>query len=177
VTNSTLDLRPMVEGLSQVLRETLNADGISLTLLSPERNLARALVIDRDEPLMDTDQDLARIDEETLAGWIVRHSRALRLDDIEQAANAQPDLRPMFLGPNGDRARREVGSACAHGAGRERQIRPCAARTRAYRCPCSWPVGSWQIDNSLIFIEGGALGRKVSCPGKRRGSDAHKYFR
>ena len=43
VTNSTLDLRPMVEGLSQVLREALDADGISLTLLSPERNLARAL--------------------------------------------------------------------------------------------------------------------------------------
>ena len=109
VTNSTLDLRPMVEGLSQVLLEALNADGISLTLLSPERNLARALVIDRDEPLMDTDQDLARLDEETLAGWIVRHSRALRLDDIEQAASAQPDLRPMFLGPNADRARSYLG--------------------------------------------------------------------
>ena len=27
VTNSTLDLRPMVEGLSQVLREALDADG------------------------------------------------------------------------------------------------------------------------------------------------------
>ncbi|MEO7913103.1 MAG: GAF domain-containing protein, partial [Roseiflexaceae bacterium] len=109
VTNSTLDLRPMVEGLSQVLREALDADGISLTLLIPERNLARALVIDRDEPLMDTDQDLARIDEGTLTGWIVRHSRALRLDDIEQAASTQPALRPMFLGPNAARARSYLG--------------------------------------------------------------------
>jgi len=109
VTNSTLDLRPMVEGLSQVLREALDADGISLTLLSPERNRARALVIDRDEPLMDTDQDLARIDEGMLSGWILSHSRALRLDDIELAASTQPDLRPMFLGPNADRARSYLG--------------------------------------------------------------------
>jgi GAF domain-containing protein len=109
VTNSTLDLRPMVEGLSQVLREALDADGISLTLLSPERNRARVLVLDRDEPLVDGEHDLARIDEETLAGWIARHSRALRLDDIEQAASAQPDLRPMFLGPNADRARSYLG--------------------------------------------------------------------
>ncbi|HEU5098120.1 MAG TPA: GAF domain-containing protein, partial [Roseiflexaceae bacterium] len=109
VTNSTLDLRPMVEGLSQVLREALDADGISLTLISPERNRARVLVVDRDAPLVDSEQDLARIDEETLRSWIARHSRALRLDDIEQAASAQPDLRPLFLGPNAERARSYLG--------------------------------------------------------------------
>ena len=46
--------------------------------VNPERNLARALVMDRDAPLMDTDQDLARIDKGVLGRGIVRHSRALR---------------------------------------------------------------------------------------------------
>ncbi len=39
----------------------------------------------------------------------MRHSRALRLDDIEQDASTQPDLRPIFLGPNADHARSYLG--------------------------------------------------------------------
>ncbi|HEX9371912.1 MAG TPA: GAF domain-containing protein, partial [Roseiflexaceae bacterium] len=109
VTNSTLDLRPMVEGLHQVLREALDADGISLTLLNRERGAVRVLVVDRDEALLDIEEDLTRISTGTLAGWIVRNSRPLRLDDIEQATSGYSDLRPVLGVPTDDRVRSYLG--------------------------------------------------------------------
>jgi GAF domain-containing protein len=109
VTNSTLDLRPMVEGLNQVLREALNADGISMTLIHRERGTVRMLLIDRDQPLFDVEEELAQVSAQTLAGWIVRHSRPLRLGDIDAATATSEDMRPLFVGSSDDHVRSYLG--------------------------------------------------------------------
>jgi GAF domain-containing protein len=99
VTGSTLDLRPMAQGIYEVLHEILAADGISLTLFNRPRNLAHLLVIDRAEVILDADQELgSELDSGTLAGWIVRNNETLRIDDIEQALTTYDDLQAMFVG-------------------------------------------------------------------------------
>jgi len=109
VTNSTLDLRPMTEGLHQVLREALAADGTSLTLLNHDRGVARVLVIERGEALLDKEEDIAQMSTGTLAGWIIRNSRKLRLDDIDEAAKSNSDLQPLFIGSNDRHAKSYLG--------------------------------------------------------------------
>jgi GAF domain-containing protein len=109
VTNSTLDLRPMVEGLHQVLREALAADSTSLTLLNYDRGTTRVLVVERGEALLDKEEDIAQISTGTLAGWIIRNSRTLRLDNIDEAVEHNPDLQPLFIGPPEQRASSYLG--------------------------------------------------------------------
>ncbi|MBK9942273.1 MAG: GAF domain-containing protein [Kouleothrix sp.] len=109
VTSSTLDLHPMVAGLHQVLNEALDADSTSLTLLDHERGVARTLVFDRGIALLDSEQDATQISAETLAGWVVRNSRPLRLGDIEAATQRDSELHPLFLGPEDDRVRAYLG--------------------------------------------------------------------
>ena len=110
VTSSTLELRPMVEGLNHVLREVLAADSVGLTLFNRERNMARLLLIDRGEVLLDAERELSlELNEGTLAGWIVRNSKPLRLNNIEQATAVYEDIRPMFFGDVQDRVRSYLG--------------------------------------------------------------------
>jgi GAF domain-containing protein len=99
VTGSTLQLRPMGEGIYGVLHKMLAADGISLALFNRERHLANLLVIDHAEVVLDETRDLTPdLDTATMAGWIVRNNQPLLLDDIEQAQTNYTDLQPMFIG-------------------------------------------------------------------------------
>lgn len=110
VTSSTLDLRPMVEGLNYVVREVLAAESVSLTLFDHKRNLARLLLIDRDAIVLDTERELSpELTSGTLAGWIVNNSRPLRLDDIEETVLRFPDIQPMFVGDDQDRVQSYLG--------------------------------------------------------------------
>jgi len=109
VTNSTLDLRPMVGGLHEVLHETLGADSTSLTLIDHERGIARALVFDRGVVTLDSEDDIAQISTGTLAGWIIRNSQILHLDDIEAATAENQQLHPLFLSSPDDRVRSYLG--------------------------------------------------------------------
>ncbi|MFL5806720.1 MAG: GAF domain-containing protein [Roseiflexaceae bacterium] len=98
VTSSTLELRPMGEGIYQVLHEILAADGVGLTLFNRAHNLAYLLVIDRADVVLDAERELApELDTGTLAGWIVRNDMPLRIDDIEQALTTYEELQTMFV--------------------------------------------------------------------------------
>ncbi|HWQ15250.1 MAG TPA: GAF domain-containing protein [Roseiflexaceae bacterium] len=96
-TSSTLDLRPMVEELSRVLREVLDAESVSLTLFGRDRGLERLLVIDGDRPVLDTRAEPA-FDrrEETLAGWVARHGRQLRIGDLAEVRPAFADTHLLL---------------------------------------------------------------------------------
>jgi PAS domain S-box-containing protein len=102
VTSSTLELRPMAEGIYQVLHEILAADSINLTLFNRAHNLAYLLVIDHAEVILDAERELApELETGTLAGWIVRNDTPLRIDDIEQALTTYAELQAMFVGDAG----------------------------------------------------------------------------
>ncbi|MEN9935446.1 MAG: hypothetical protein RLZZ387_2025 [Chloroflexota bacterium] len=103
VTSSTLELRPMVQGLNAVLREVLPTDSLSLTFFNRNRSLERQLVIDNDQIVADTTSDPA-FDraEQTLAGWVVRHGRALRISDLSEVSPPFADAR--LLADGGARA-------------------------------------------------------------------------
>jgi PAS domain S-box-containing protein len=110
VTSSTLELRPMVEGLALVLREVLDAESISLTLIGRDRGLERLLVIDRDRTVTDTSNEpvYERVGE-TLAGWIARHSRPLRIGDLSEVSPPFTDARLLFANGDSGRARSYLG--------------------------------------------------------------------
>jgi GAF domain-containing protein/two-component sensor histidine kinase len=85
VTSATLELRPMIEGLNQVLHDVLGANTVSLTVFNHDRSMERRLVAAGAGTILDTRGEPV-IDEngETLAGWIVRHGRALRISDLTE---------------------------------------------------------------------------------------------
>ena len=96
VTSSTLELRPMVDGINRVLREVLGADSTSLTLFHRDRNAMRVLVLDGDQVVIDEERTLAPEHQtQTLAGWIISHSRPLRSGDIQQLEAIYLDVQAL----------------------------------------------------------------------------------
>jgi GAF domain-containing protein/two-component sensor histidine kinase len=98
VTGSTLELRPMVEGLNMVLREVLDADGVSLTLLDRERAMLHLLNTYRNRMVLDREQPVAEIAEQTLAYGIMRSNRPLRVGTIDDRMAAALDLSGLLEG-------------------------------------------------------------------------------
>ena len=99
VTSSTLELRPMVEGLNRVLREALDVDSMSLTIFNRDRSLERLVVIDQDQVITDTEHEpIFDQRDETLAGWIVRHGRPLRIGDLAEVTPPFADTPLLFGG-------------------------------------------------------------------------------
>lgn len=109
VTSSTLELRPMVQDLYQVLNEVLNADSANMTLLDHERGMARVLLFDQGALVLDKEEDITQVNTGTLAGWVIRNRCPLRLANIEAALAELPELQPLFIGTPDTRSQSYLG--------------------------------------------------------------------
>lgn len=94
-----LELRPMVEGLDGVLRETLSAEGVSLTLFDTQNGIAHVLETSEGVVTLDMESELTDdLAESSLAGWIVRYGRAVRIGEVEEEEELDGELLRLVAG-------------------------------------------------------------------------------
>lgn len=97
VTNSTLELRPMAEGLNLVLREVFSADSVGLTVLSRDRQRERLLVTHGERTVLDGRRTSSIEGEpDTLAGRVIRSGRGERIDSVSKTDAALLDIRALL---------------------------------------------------------------------------------
>lgn len=109
VTSSSLDLRPMVGGLHQVLSKALATEHTSLLLIDHERRTARMLVFDSDKLLIDKEEDVSQLNQNTLAGWIIQHNQPLRIDNIDAERANRNDTLFFFAEADNEAVRSYLG--------------------------------------------------------------------
>jgi GAF domain-containing protein len=109
VTSSTLELRPMVRDLYDVLSEALSADGVVVTLLDHERGQAHQIGFDHGVAFVEREVDIAEVRANSLAGWVISNALPLRLGEIDAAARENPELHPLYVGAPDERSRSFLG--------------------------------------------------------------------